>query len=99
MLNGNSEPKIVILAERQIFIKPTHRLEKVLSDHHCGWAHEAKLQAPREDISGRFAVFDFRIHSDSVSQPHFFGLTNRDFRMLLHIGQLDLQFSWLPEIV
>jgi len=99
MVNRDSQPKIVIFADRQALVEPSDLFEKLFGHHDRRWAYTTQVKTPSKNISRRFAVLLLWIDSDPVSQPDFFSLTDLDFRMLLHERRLDFQFLRQPEIV
>ena len=98
-IHGDSQPEIVILADRKGLVESANLVQQIAGHHHRGRAHQTESEAGAKDISGRFAVLLSWINPPSPSYPELFRLADPDRRTLLHEGNLDLKFFRLPEIV
>ena len=76
MINGNSQPEVVVLANRKGLIEPANLLEQGLLHHDGRWAHETKLKASPENIAGGVGMFRFWIDPAAVTNPDLISLAN-----------------------
>jgi hypothetical protein len=98
-LDRDSQPEIIVFANRKAFIEPANAVKQLLGHHNRRWTHQAKVEAGAKNIAGWLSVFGLWIHSGSLANPDFLRLTDLHFWMLIHERRLDFQLVGQPEVI
>ena len=99
VLRADPKPEIVIFAHRKCFIETAGSLKEGFRHHHGGWTHQTKLQAPTENVTGRFLMNAPRVNPNPIANPDLVCLADVKFRMLVHKTSLSLELTVKPKIV
>src|SRR6266545_4430160 len=99
MLNGNTQPKLIIFAHRERFIEAADLLEQRLRHHHHRRTHQTKIKATGKYITRKFLVLCLRIDSATITNPNFFTFADLNFRMSFHENDLNCQLFKPPKVV
>src|SRR6266542_2879797 len=99
MLNGNTQPKLIIFAHRDRFIEAADLLEQRLRHHHRRRTHQTKIKATGKYVARKFLVLCLRIDSAAITNPNFFALADLNFRMSFHESGLNFQLFGPPKVV
>ena len=99
MIDPDSQPEIIIFTHRETFVEPAQSTQQFLRHHNRGGTHQAEIETPPENITGRLRVFALGVHPHPAANPDLLGLADLNFIVLLHEPRLDFKFFGQPKVV
>src|SRR5690242_1556599 len=95
----NTQPEIVIFRGPPIFVEVAGLVENPPPYNCRRRTYQARVKRIHENVAIAHSMPAARVHSPAVSQPYFFGLRYRAFRVPVHELQLRGELSGHPQIV
>jgi len=99
MPGRDAQPEIIIFAYGQGLVESASRVEQSARHHNRRRADQAKIEAAAKDVPRRFLMLESWIGPQPATDPNLIGLTNLNFRMLVHECGLHFELFRKPEIV